>query len=148
MNKYNQLKEKFEGKWVIKKGFSPFKLSHKTEPLFKIERIGYYDGRPKITLYRKKRKVSADTTNASLKVISDQEARRILKIFQECKTISECAETEFSHIREDTGEEKVKYKEKDFTFPLFRLRMKYPEKRFVAYKCPVCNSIHLGKSHE
>jgi hypothetical protein len=44
MNNHNQLKQKFEGKWVIKKGFSPFRFFHKSEPklfpLIKVERIG------------------------------------------------------------------------------------------------------------
>lgn len=149
-----ELQNKFEGKWVRKSSFMPFiGYSDKLYPVVRVSTIGYRGKKPSlISLYKHNRHafftrelIAYQVPIASIHVISEEEARSILKIFNECTKLSECSRKEFSHIREDTGIEKVKYTEKTFTAPLFRLRMKYPDKEFNAYVCDVCGSIHIGK---
>lgn len=151
-----ELQKKFEGQWVRKSSFMPFICRHdELYPVILVSTIGYRSGVPdRMSLYRREKgfeyysfreEMAHEIPIENIQIISEEEARSILKIFNECTKLSECSRKEFSHIREDTGIEKVQYTEKTFTVPLFRLKMKYPDKEFNAYVCDVCGSIHIGK---
>jgi len=88
--------------------------------------------------------------NNKVTIVSEKEAIRIMRLWESCAQLSHPDENEniiSKHIREDNGDLKVVYKDYlQFRKPLFTLSMKYPDKLFQTYTCPICGGIHIGKT--
>lgn len=86
-------------------------------------------------------------------IISQIEANELYKEWERISkiipSISNRKHTEFEHIREDNGEEKVAYLNKNEARKvLWQYSQKFPEKKFELYICSVCGGIHMGKTIE
>lgn len=81
-----------------------------------------------------------------LKIVSESEAIKYQALFELClkAPISTTQNVERSHRRED-GTEKRGFKETNFQLALYQLKLLYPDCDCMAYICPECNMIHLGK---
>ena len=148
--KLKRLKEMFLNKWIVKKSKNPFK-SGKRKPAFFCR---------KITLNRDntfsfgngtvfKTGNLAPDPSEFLETISEEEARRLNKIFYETtlSLVLNSGEVELKgcHFREDNGQEKIGYRLDNYQIPLYKLRLKYPDSVCSAYSCPTCQKIHIGK---
>lgn len=80
----------------------------------------------------------------NLVIITDEEANLLLKKWEDCQ-ISECTQTEFSHIREDTYFVKIGYNEYSGRRALYSIRNKNEGVKYNLYLCDVCKAYHIGK---
>jgi len=133
--------KRFIGQHVRKKNNTLF---NNRTPIYLIENITPLKQRFAVRL-RFNGTQTVDTNINSIEIISHDRASELLAIFIDSHILAEC-DNNSPHFRKDTGAEKVSISEEHFPRVLYKKRVENPEGNFQAYKCPVCNGIHIGKS--
>jgi hypothetical protein len=148
--KLQRLNNKFLNKWVIKKSKNPFKTGNQKPAFFcnkitinRDNTISFGNGT------RFKTSKNAPDPFEFLIDVSKEEANHLNKLFHEtfCAPLikSENIELDSCHVRRDNGVEKLSYTLDNYKEPLYKLKLQYPQNECSAYKCPICNNIHIGK---
>lgn len=141
------LREIFLHKWVSKKNRLPFSTGNRKPAFFCRKISDNFDNTISMgngTRFKKGKR--APNPINFLEIISEEEANSLNLLWFTAKNSSiTLSEKTDSHFREDNGAEKVGYSLDNYQIPLYRLMIMYPQKKVSAYKCKVCNQIHIGK---
>ena len=129
------------GEIIRKNNFELFGRGENSTPFIIVERVKKNSLKYQFTVN------NIFTVNAwDVKVIDKEEATKLAKIWEGC-TISETVNTEFSCIREDNGQPKAAMDPEGFKKVLYKYRVTR-EEPFEAYKCTICEKIHIGKTRK
>lgn len=143
------LKSSFEGEWIAKKSRLPF-LGYRKAPAFFCEQVRFESNwidfgsgvRFKYAANAPKPQIFIEAIPADYAEYLNQTFKAALKapiVDVEAVTVDGC------HIRKDNGAVKVAYSDTNYHDALYRLMVLYPDHDCKAYRCPVCNHIHIGK---
>lgn len=150
--KLQKLREKFLDEWIVKKSRMPFKTGNRNIAFFCREinfnrdnTFSFGNG----TVYKSGKR--APDPLEFLEAVSEDEAKQLNALFYQvrCTQLVDFDASNFDcHTRQDTNQDKVAYEADEYHAALFRLKVKYPEHNFVAYQCPLCEKIHIGKQKQ
>ncbi len=136
-----------KGNYLVKNNFTLFGGSHL--PVIKVETVVDCLGKKGGPTGNLKINGASIVPKGKVSIVSEEEAIRILAIWDDCKNLSELSDENFNNkcSRDDNGQPKATYVgECGWRTPLFVFRMKNPDGGFQAYTCPICSQVHIGKS--
>jgi len=82
-----------------------------------------------------------------LVLVTPEEVKKYEDLWEQGNNISIIRKNgEFTHIREDNRNEKLVIPKNRVKNVLYEMNIKYPDAKFEAYICDVCNGIHIGKT--